>query len=201
MNFEPVNAIERARDNLADLRQHRSVAEYINRFRELVLEIPDIPAAEQMDKFKRGLKPKIRTEVELRSAATLDEMIRVAEHFDTINFAAYQRFQGRTRQHAVAGPTIRTNGPTPMELGVVDQRTRNQSTLTCYSCGKFGHIKRHCPNRRNFESLPYPPSPSSSHSPRAAANTTRLPRSHQHTSSFPSPPNPAATPLPLPPFL
>ncbi|CAI5459108.1 unnamed protein product [Closterium sp. Yama58-4] len=154
MNFEPVNAIERARDNLAELRQHRSVAEYINRFRELVLEIPDIPAAEQMDKFKRGLKPKIRTEVELRGATTLDEMIRVAERFDTINFAAYQRFQGRTGQNTTAGPTNRINGPTPMELGVVDQRTRNQSTLTCYSCGKVGHIKRHCPNRRNFERSP-----------------------------------------------
>ncbi|CAI7757487.1 unnamed protein product [Closterium sp. NIES-54] len=130
MNFEPVNAIERARDNLADLRQHRSVAECINRFRELVLEIPDIPAAEQMDKFKRGLKPKIRTEVELRGAMTLDEMIRVAERFDTINFAAYQRFQGRTGQHTTAGPTYCTNGPTPMELGVVDQRARNQSMLT-----------------------------------------------------------------------
>ncbi|CAI7797407.1 unnamed protein product [Closterium sp. NIES-53] len=88
MNFEPVNAIERARDNLADLRQHRSVAEYINRFRELVLEIPDIPTVEQMDKFK------------------------------------------------------------------LDQRARNQSMLTCYSCGKVGRIKRHCPNRRNFERSP-----------------------------------------------
>ncbi|CAI7896747.1 unnamed protein product [Closterium sp. NIES-54] len=65
MNFEPVNAIKQARDNLAELCQHRSVAEYINRFRELVLEIPGIPAAKQMDKFKRGLKSKIRTEVEL----------------------------------------------------------------------------------------------------------------------------------------
>ncbi|CAI5982158.1 unnamed protein product [Closterium sp. NIES-64] len=189
MNFEPVNSIERARDNLAELCQHRSVAEYINRFRELVLEIPEIPAAEQMDKFKRGLKPKIRTEVELRGATTLDEMIRVAERFDTINFAAYQRFQGRTGQHTTAGPTYRTNGPSPMELGVVEQRARNQSTLTCYSCGKVGHIKRHCPNRRNFESS------------RAAANTTRLPRSDQHTSSFSTPPNPAATTSHHPPRL
>ncbi|CAI7905974.1 unnamed protein product [Closterium sp. NIES-54] len=130
INFEPVNAIERARDNLAELRQHRSVAEYINRFRELVLEIPEIPVAKQMDKFKRGLKPKIRTEVELRGATTLDEMIRAAERFDTINFAAYQRFQGRTGQPTTAGHTNIFNGPTPMELGVVDQRTRNQSTLT-----------------------------------------------------------------------
>ncbi|CAI7851302.1 unnamed protein product, partial [Closterium sp. NIES-54] len=83
-----------------------------------------------MDKFKRGLKPKIRTEVELRGATTLDEMIRVAERFDTINFASYQRFQGRTGQHAVAGPTIPINGHTPMELGVVDKHTRNQSTFT-----------------------------------------------------------------------
>ncbi|CAI7733187.1 unnamed protein product [Closterium sp. NIES-53] len=154
INFEPVNAIERARDNLAELRQHRSVAEYINRFRELVLEIPDIPAAEQIDKFKHGLKPKIRTEVELRGATTLDEMIRVAERFDTINFAAYQGFQGRTGQPTTAGHTNHFNGPTPMELGVVDQRTRNQSTLTCYSCGKVGHIKRHCPNRHNFGRSP-----------------------------------------------
>ncbi|CAI5964364.1 unnamed protein product [Closterium sp. NIES-64] len=123
MNFEPINFIERARDNLAELRQHRSVAEYINRLRELVLEIPDIPAAELMDKFKRGLKPKIRTEVELRGATTLDEMIRVAERFDTINFTAYQRFQGRTGQHTTAGPTYRTNGPSPMELAPVQQPT------------------------------------------------------------------------------
>ncbi|CAI7802329.1 unnamed protein product [Closterium sp. NIES-54] len=130
INFEPVNAIESARDNLAELCQHRSVAEYMNRFRELVLEIPDIPAAEQMDKFKCGLKPKNRTEVELRGATTLDEMIRVAERFDTINFAAYQRFQGQTEQPTTAGHTNHFDGPTPMELGVVDQRTRNQSTLT-----------------------------------------------------------------------
>ncbi|CAI5950609.1 unnamed protein product [Closterium sp. NIES-65] len=182
MNFEPVNSIERARDNLAELRQHRSVAEYINRFRELVLEIPDIPAAELMDKFKRGLKPKIRTEVELRGATTLDEMIRVAERFDTVNFTAYQRFQGRTGQHTTAGPTYRTNGPSPMELGVF--RFINPSTPTC-----------------PISIFPYPPSPSSSHSSRAAANTTRLPRSDQHTSSFSTPPNPAATTSHHPPRL
>ncbi|CAI5995185.1 unnamed protein product [Closterium sp. NIES-64] len=220
MKFEPANAIERARDNLDDLRQHRSVAEYINRFRELVLEIPDIPAAEQMDKFKRGVKPKIRTEVELHGATVFDEMIRVAERFDTINFAAYQRFQGQTGQHTTAGPTYRTNCPTPMELGVVDHRARNQSMLTCYSGRKVDPnsnpldvimadgIRRRCgptllPVHCMFGSLEATITFEQLHlgGSRAAANTTRLSRRDQHTSSFSTPPSPAATPSHHPPRL
>ncbi|CAI7923220.1 unnamed protein product [Closterium sp. NIES-53] len=149
MNFEPVNAIERARDNLAALRQHRSVAEYVNRFWELVLEIPDIPASEQMDKFKRGLKPKIRTEVELRGCTSMDDMIRVAECFDTINFAAFQRFNGMRMSHTNHAPAARTNGPTPMELGMMERQPQNASNIMCNQCGKIGHIKRNCPNRRS----------------------------------------------------
>ncbi|CAI5485675.1 unnamed protein product [Closterium sp. Naga37s-1] len=197
MNFEPVNAIERARDNLAALRQHRSVAEYVNRFRELVLEIPDIPASEQMDKFKRGLKPKIRTEVELRGCTSMDDMIRVAERFDTINFAAFQRFNGmrmdpNSNPQAVimADGTRRHCGPTLLPVhcmfGSLEATFRfvNPPTPTC-----------------PIPIFPYPPSPSSSHSSRAAANTTRLSRSDQHTSSFSTPPNPAATPSHHPPHL
>ncbi|CAI5962873.1 unnamed protein product [Closterium sp. NIES-64] len=213
MNFEPVNAIERARDNLAALRQHRSVAEYVNRFRELVLEIPDIPASEQMDKFKRGLKPKIRTEVELRECTSMDDMIRVAERFDTINFAAFQRFNGMMG-HTKHAPAACANGPTPMELGMMERQPRNASNVMCYQCGKIGHIKhpnsnlqdvimadgtrRRCgptllPVHCMFGSLEAMVTFEKLHleGSRAAANTTRLPRSDQHT-SFSTPPNPAA---------
>ncbi|CAI5520369.1 unnamed protein product [Closterium sp. Naga37s-1] len=308
MNFEPVNAIERARDNLAALRQHRSVAEYVNRFRELVLEIPDIPASEQMDKFKRGLKPKIRTEVELRGCTSMDDMIRVAERFDTINFAAFQRFNGmrmaakylkrhvppmredgthqaelpessqperRTGKRTAPVAVGQTSGashapllPTPLFIGTSELYTTSNApfpAIILYAKIKNRYVdflldtgasvnflspsiaaelslpedpnsnpqavimadgtRRHCgptllPVHCMFGSLeatfrfvnpptptcpipifPYPPSPSSSHSSRAAANTTRLSRSDQHTSSFSTPPNPAATPSHHPPHL
>jgi hypothetical protein len=76
--FTNVNEQQRARDRLADLRQSGSVRDYITQFRNVSLQILDMSAADQLDRFKRGLKDNVRIEVE-RDCSTLEECERIAE--------------------------------------------------------------------------------------------------------------------------
>ncbi|CAI7870864.1 unnamed protein product, partial [Closterium sp. NIES-54] len=62
--YEPINAMARARDRLANLQQRTSVADYIAEFRDISTEISDLSTAEALDKFKRGLKDDVRMESE-----------------------------------------------------------------------------------------------------------------------------------------
>ncbi|CAI7812649.1 unnamed protein product, partial [Closterium sp. NIES-53] len=78
-SYEPINAMARARDRLANLRQRTSVADYIAEFRDISTEISDLSTAEALDKFNRGLKNNIRMEVEVQGCSSLEEMARVAK--------------------------------------------------------------------------------------------------------------------------
>ena len=69
--FVPINAVIQARDQLAVLVQKSSVAEYINTFRRLKLQIPDLSNGDALDRFVRGLKTNIRIAVRSRFPNTL----------------------------------------------------------------------------------------------------------------------------------
>lgn len=51
--FKPTHALKIARDTLATLQQTRTVEEYVDTFQNLALEIPDMSAAEALDRFER----------------------------------------------------------------------------------------------------------------------------------------------------
>jgi hypothetical protein len=84
--FKPVNSKSIARDKLAYLKQTHSVGKYNFEFTQLCLEIDDLSEAEKLDKYKRGLKPMIRTEVELSNPNTAIEAMNAAQRIDSITY-------------------------------------------------------------------------------------------------------------------
>ena len=83
--FKPTNAIEQARDALAELTQQDNVQEYTRRFKQLLLAIPDIHESEILDRYKRGLKPMICQQVKLQKCTNLETMITVALSAENIH--------------------------------------------------------------------------------------------------------------------
>lgn len=71
--FVPINAVIQARDKLASLVQTGSITSYINDFRRLKLQIPDLSHGDALDRFVRGLNKVIRVAVRSRFPATLSE--------------------------------------------------------------------------------------------------------------------------------
>lgn len=141
--FQPLDSEQVARDRLADLIQTTSVTAYVNALRDLALQISDLSSGDLLHKFKRGLKPNIRREVELRDPKTLDEAVKMAERADVIEMGqrnlrrpaqgAFFNGAQRTGQFRSNGPP-RSNfnhfqgprppqnrhyGPQPMELGAM----------------------------------------------------------------------------------
>ena len=82
--FAPINDVERARDQLAQLRQHGTVESYITKFRSVTMLIPDLSLAEALDRFKRVLNQEVLIAVELQGFSILEACQRLAKRVDTI---------------------------------------------------------------------------------------------------------------------
>ena len=63
--FQPIDAIQTARDQLANLVQTHSVSEYTAAFQLLALAIPDLSLAETLHRYIFNLKPKTKMEVKI----------------------------------------------------------------------------------------------------------------------------------------
>jgi len=169
-----VNSIKVARDALAALKQTTSVQAYAQRFRDITLQIPGITEAEQLDRFVRGLKPRLQKEIAIRDPTTVEEAIRMSERIDVVEFSWRQQQFGKA-------PTDNSQRPVPMELGNIDddamelgainrqQQERNNRPLSngfdnrnpltlkereelrkkkaCFKCRQTGHMARSCPER------------------------------------------------------
>lgn len=158
--YTPAMVIMDAREKLAHIKQHRSAREYTNRFRELLLQLPDVSPAEALDRFKRGLKPNVRMMVELASPQTWTEAATKAESVDTIQFLGRTSFGQRSgpsyqrRDSTITPATRSTDGPTPINVGAVaaggdtakERRKQQDARLGhCFYCHKPGHVARLCP--------------------------------------------------------
>ena len=64
--FKQINASKKARVLLRQLTQTTSVASYTARFRELTLDIDDMEQSEKFHRYRDGLKPHIREELDKR---------------------------------------------------------------------------------------------------------------------------------------
>jgi hypothetical protein len=114
--FTIVNAVKVARDELAALKQTGAVQNYAIKFRDITLQIPDITDQEKLDRFVRGLKPRLQRELAIREPATLDDAIRMAERIDVLDFSWQQR------SYRAASADNHRSRPEPMELGNIETK-------------------------------------------------------------------------------
>jgi hypothetical protein len=82
--FRPDNSVRIARDKLATLVQTGSLAEYINDFLNIKLEIPNMTEEEAVDKFTRSLRShNLRTYIRQNDPTLLKNAIHIALSFDS----------------------------------------------------------------------------------------------------------------------
>jgi hypothetical protein len=113
--FKPVNASKVARDHLAELKQTGAVFRYNTDFNRLVLEAGNVSADEQLHRYIRGLKTKIRVEVELADPQTVHAAMEKAQRIDTITWYARTEYNGSYK----LTPTFGSNTHVPMDLGAL----------------------------------------------------------------------------------
>ena len=159
-NFGPVNLNMTARNKIAECVQTSSIRDYLTRFRSLAVVIQDMTAAEQFDKFTRGLKPAIRKELIMREVATFAEAARLAEKFESLHTSAggstappkpIQRAPLRAnaigeRPPAPAAPANHENRPRREKL---TQAIKDDLILrgACFYCREEGHSIANCPTK------------------------------------------------------
>jgi hypothetical protein len=163
--FAPHNALQRARDRLDALKQTTSVTAYNNRFREILLEIPNMQPEEQLHRYLTGLKTGVKRQLLIHKPPDLDSAMAMADRIDETGVeAAGMQQTGRYR------PWFGNNqaGPAPMEIGAMPipgprQRTRltpqqREYLLNnngCLYCRRLGHTIQQCrarpPPRANMQ--------------------------------------------------
>jgi hypothetical protein len=111
--FKPVNSKKIARDKLAMLKQTNSVAKYNFDFTQLCLEINDISESEKLDKYIRGLKDRIRVEVELAEPTALAQAMSKAQRIDNITY------QSRMAHNNAYTPDAFNRDSNAMDLSVI----------------------------------------------------------------------------------
>ncbi|CAD0040808.1 unnamed protein product [Aureobasidium pullulans] len=143
--------------HIQHIRQHTSASEYAAKFQEHA-QVTDWDDSALMTMYRRGLKENVKDEL-MRAGMKiedLDDLIRATIEIDDnlyerkSGYVPYRNSKGRNNfgnRNQYQDPY----GPQPMELDVTEGRRSNgrkqfkgKSSMTCYGCGKKGHMARDC---------------------------------------------------------
>lgn len=160
--FIPVDALARARDRMAGLTQVSNVTSYINEFRRLLLQIPDMTPGVAQDKFVRGLKSSLRHAVRSHFPKSLDEAQRIAL---AIEGAGEDEVVQPFRPNVAPQPpqfesmdldairdlvnAIRGVSGGRRNFNAGNKPNNNNANIQCYNCQGWGHMRGECPSPRN----------------------------------------------------
>lgn len=166
--FVPINSVIQARDKLASLVQGGSVTNYINEFRRLKLQIPDLSQGDALDRFIRGLAKVIRVAVRSRFPTTLSEaeslalaieaasrdeegfvappqqVVQPKVNYDPMDLDSLRDMVNALADQVRQGNNYRRNGG-----GYRSSNGNSTGGSRCFACGGIGHMKRECPTFLN----------------------------------------------------
>ena len=161
--FQPAQSVQFLREQLYNLRQIKSAQAFVDSFKALAVDIPDLGQAEALTLFRKGLKAEVALHVAYGNPKSFDEAAKLAVAIDTILFNARRgqggaQGSGRPQRSyaAVASGAGSHAGPTPIELGAVHssglkplteaEREQLRREGACFRCRKPGHLSKDCPN-------------------------------------------------------
>ncbi|KAF9117243.1 hypothetical protein BGW39_002416 [Mortierella sp. 14UC] len=162
--FVDSNDAEDAFDRLRDLRQKRSVNEYVILFEKFRSRITHFDDKDAVRFFRGGLKPEIRQLVDNHPEIADDDingLIALAERLDKMN--KHERQFTRTFRPPQT-PRAQETFPQPMELDAIHAHPNTQSKFQrpqskdeakksdlakglCFYCHEQGHMIGSCPKR------------------------------------------------------
>ena len=162
--FEPMSEVERARAAIRNLRQMGRVTGYIQKFRDLRFQIPDMGNPEAYSHFVAGLNPDIRMQIGVHIQRNdLEAAIAMAEKID-----CYQRVEAgknvqKGKQEVKSGMKI-SSDKGRAQLNMVQEGTSSLGTKDnpkkgskkgkgfrkprnrkCMACQEEGHWIQDCP--------------------------------------------------------
>lgn len=120
--FYPANYAQALRDKLYRCRQFKSVSEYIDRFRAIIIQIPDLSTGDTIDKFIRGLKPRVAQQVRLHTYDTLEEVAELADRIDRATFPQGHAQAGGLGERIQLRRTTQSNY-IPMDVDTIEDDT------------------------------------------------------------------------------
>jgi uncharacterized membrane protein YgcG len=117
--FQPVNSAELARAKLLALTQgKRSVQDFVDAFRRIVIRMPNMHEEDQLFQFLRGLRPELAQMIRVQGAATLSAAIDMAVRMGAMHDLGARG--GALYSHPSGAPGGASGAHAPMELDAIE---------------------------------------------------------------------------------
>ncbi|XP_052483730.1 uncharacterized protein LOC128039297 [Gossypium raimondii] len=161
--FYPEFAEEEAWAKLQGITQRGTVGEYVQEFKELMLQVSDVTDEEALLAFQKGLKPWVRQEVEQRGVQKLSEAMTVVEAVVKLGLGKDKLGSSKSEERGVSemdhkedrvnGNGNHDNGGNGKPRVGKKKPKKKRDKLKCFLCDG-PHMLKKCPRKSALKKKP-----------------------------------------------
>lgn len=151
--YKPLNKTKLARDKLANCSQYSTVSCYNEDFIRIITDIPTISAEEAVDRYMRGLKKYIRTELCTKEYSKVNDMMSDALKVESSKGPYVpNQFSNSNTGNAIS----KSSEAVPMDVSNVQteknkQREEDRRNNRCFYCHQSNCRIATCPQRKESD--------------------------------------------------